>query len=74
MIIKTNMNKARVIAHNKRRASRAEAFKPLDIKATIPSEAMKAEKDRQAIRDADALKQIAIDTPNITEAELKELM
>ncbi len=62
--------KAKEIAHTKRRADREEQFKPLDIKATIPSEAVQAEADRQVIRNADALKQTAIDNAG-NEAELK---
>jgi len=60
------------ITHEKRRAKRATEFAPLDIKATIPSEAAAAETARAAIRakfdaiqadidacsDVDALKSI----------------
>jgi len=42
---------AREITHEKRRAKRATEFAPLDIKATIPSEAAAAETARAAIRD-----------------------
>ena len=38
-MIKTNINKAKEIAHGVRRAVRSEKFAPLDIKATIPTEA-----------------------------------
>jgi len=38
------------ITHEKRRAKRATEFAPLDIKATIPSEAAAAETARAAIR------------------------
>jgi hypothetical protein len=51
MTITINLEKAKSIAHDKRRAARSEEFKPLDIKATIPSEAVAAEASRQLIRD-----------------------
>jgi len=38
-MITINMTKAKEIAHDKRRAARSAEFAPLDIKATIPSEA-----------------------------------
>jgi hypothetical protein len=57
----TGLPKAKLIAHEKRRDERAVLFAPLDIKATIPSEANQAEADRQVIRDADDIKQIDID-------------
>lgn len=71
--VKVNMNKAKEIAHTKRRADREEAFKPLDVQATIPSQATAAEQARQAIRDADAQKQIDIDNAT-TPDELKTIM
>ena len=71
--VKTNMVKAKEIAHDVRRKTRDEAFKPLDVQATIPAQASAAETARQSIRDADALKQIAIDDAT-TEAELKTAM
>ena len=42
-MITINLNKAKELAHNKRRAARSAEFAPLDIKATIPSEAAAAE-------------------------------
>lgn len=68
-----NIDKAKSIAHDKRRADRAAEFAPLDIKATIPSEAAQAEADRKAVREKYAEKQIAIDAAQ-TVAELKEVM
>jgi len=62
MTIVINMTKAKAIAHDKRRAARSAEFAPLDIKATIPSEATAAETARQAIRDKYAAMQIAIDS------------
>ena len=60
-MIAINIDKAKAIAHDKRRAARAAEFAPLDIKATIPSEAAAAEAARQFIRDKYADIQIAID-------------
>jgi hypothetical protein len=60
-MIAININKAKAIAHDKRRAARAAEFAPLDIKATIPSEAVAAEAARQAVRDKYAVVQAAID-------------
>ena len=51
MTIKINIDKAKNIAHEVRRQKRSEEFAPLDIKATIPSEAVAAEAERQIIRD-----------------------
>ena len=60
-MITINIDKAKDIAHTMRRAARAAEFAPLDIKATIPSEAAAAEAARQFIRDKYADIQIAID-------------
>ena len=49
-MIKVNIAKAQVIAHDMRRAARSVEFAPLDIKATIPSEAVAAEEARADIR------------------------
>jgi hypothetical protein len=49
-MISVNMEKAKQIAHEKRRAARAKEFAPLDVKATIPAEAAAAEIARQAVR------------------------
>ena len=46
-----NIDKAKAIVHDKRRAARSAEFAPLDIKATIPSEAVAAEAARQAVRE-----------------------
>lgn len=61
MGIGLNINKAKDIAHEVRRAKRAEEFAPLDIKATIPAEATAAEAARQAVREKYAAMQTAID-------------
>ena len=49
-MITVNVDKAKGIAHEVRRAKRTEEFAPLDIKATIPSEAVAAEEARAVIR------------------------
>lgn len=49
-MITVNLDKAKEIAHEKRRAARSAEFAPLDIKATIPSEADAAEEARAVIR------------------------
>lgn len=56
-----NLNKAKGIAHELRRAARSAEFAPLDIKATIPSDSAQAEAQRQAVRDKYALIQTNID-------------
>jgi hypothetical protein len=66
-----NLNKAKNIAHDIRRAKRAEEFAPLDIKATIPSEAVAAEAARQAVRDKYAAMQTQINSASTPE-EIKE--
>jgi hypothetical protein len=69
-MITINLDKAKAIAHDKRRASRAAEFAPLDIKATIPSEAVAAESSRQFIRDKYADIQIQIDAAPTVDALL----
>jgi predicted nucleic acid-binding Zn-ribbon protein len=68
-----NLNKAKDIAHDKRRAARSAEFAPLDIKATIPSEAAAAEAARQAIREKYATLQSQMDAAQTPE-ELKALL
>lgn len=63
-MITINMDKAKAIAHNFRRAARAEEFKPFDeiIMKQIPgADAQAAEAERQAIRDKYTAMQAAID-------------
>jgi hypothetical protein len=70
-MITVNIDKAKTIVHDMRRAKRTAEFAPLDIKATIPSEAAAAEAARQAIRDKYAAIQTNIDAaPGITELKL----
>ena len=73
MKIIIDLNKAKEIAHDIRRAARNEKFVPLDIKATIPTEAVAAESARQVIREEDALLQIHMDNAPSAE-ELKLLL
>ncbi len=66
-MITINIDKAKTIAHDIRRAARAEEFAPLDIKATIPSEAEAAEAARQAVRDKYAAIQQSIESASTPE-------
>ena len=72
-MITINLTKAKDIAHDKRREARSFEFAPLDIKATIPSEATAAETARQAVRDKYAAMQVAIDSATTTE-QIKAVM
>jgi hypothetical protein len=70
-MINVNINKAKEIVHDIRRAKRTAEFAPLDAKATIPSEAVAAEAARQAIRDKYAAIQADIESaPGIPELKL----
>ena len=73
MSITINIDKAKTIAHEKRREARTLEFAPLDIKATIPSEATAAEAARQAVRTKYASMQLAIDA-STTINEIKAVM
>ena len=75
-MIKINLNKAKEIAHEKRRAARAEEFKPYDevIMKQIPgNDYTQAEAARQAIRDKYAALQAQMDAAQTPE-ELKALL
>lgn len=61
MGIVIDIPKAKAIAHDMRRTARSQEFAPLDIKATIPSEAAAAEAARQAVREKYAALQADID-------------
>jgi hypothetical protein len=64
-MIRIDIIKAKAIAHDMRRAARAEEFKPHDeiIMKQIPGvDAVAAEAARQAIRDKYSAMQTAIDT------------
>ena len=67
-----NITKAKIIAHDKRRQARSAEFAPLDIKATIPSEAVAAEAARAGIRAKYAIMQTAIDAATTVD-QLKNL-
>lgn len=70
-MISINIDKAKAIVHDKRRAARSAEFAPLDIKATIPSEAAAAEAARQAVREKYAAIQQDIDAaPGVPELKL----
>ena len=60
-MITINLTKAKDITHEARRAARSVEFAPLDVKATIPSEAAAAEAARAAIRTKYADIQTAVD-------------
>jgi len=69
-MIRINMNKAKDIAHDVRRAARAEEFGPHDdvIAKQIPGvSAQDAEAARQAIRDKYASMQAAVDAATTPE-------
>ena len=72
-MITINIDKAKTIAHDKRREARSAEFAPLDIKATIPSEATVAETARQVVRDKYAAMQAAIDSASTVD-EIKAVM
>ena len=72
-MITINIDKAKTIAHEARRAARAEEFKPLDIKATIPSEASAAEAERQVVRNKYAVMQTAVDAAQSVD-QIKEAL
>ena len=72
-MITINLDKAKVIAHDKRRQARSAEFAPLDIKATIPSEAVAAEAARAVIRTKYAEMQAEIDAATTTE-QIKAVM
>jgi hypothetical protein len=70
-MIVVNIDKAKQIAHEIRRDKRAQEFAPLDVKATIPSEAVEAESARQVIREKYAVIQQNIDASESPE-QIKE--
>ena len=70
-MITVNIEKAKLIAHEKRREARTEEFKQLDIQATIPMLAEQAEQKRQEVRDKYALMQTEIDAASTVD-DVKE--
>ena len=76
MSITVNMDKAKTIGHEIRRAKRADEFAPLDaeIAKQIPGTDMAAvEAQRQAIRDKCAVVQTQIDAAETPE-EIKQAL
>jgi len=67
-MITVNIGKAKDIAHAARRAARSVEFAPLDIKATIPSEAIAAEEARAVVRTKYDDMQTAIDEATTADA------
>lgn len=75
-MIKINMDKARNIAHDVRRAAREKEFEPYDnvIAKQIPGKALQeAETARQVIRDKYAQMQLKIDAAQ-TPDDLKHVL
>jgi hypothetical protein len=72
MGIVIDVNKAKAIGHDMRRAARAEEFKPFDeaIAKQIPGQVEGAEAQRQAIREKYAVIQTQIDAA-VTPDEIK---
>ena len=68
-----NITKAKNIAHDKRREARSAEFAPLDIKATIPSEATAAEAARAVVRAKYATMQTAIESASTVD-EIKSAL
>jgi hypothetical protein len=62
--MRLNLDKAKAIAHDRRRAAREQEFLPLDREVTIPSKANEAEAKRQAVRDKYAEMQNQINAAN----------
>mgnify|MGYP000629693576 CR=1 FL=1 len=75
-MITINIDKAKVIGHDMRRAARAEEFAPLDemIAKQIPNTNLQAvEMQRQTVRDKYATIQTEINSATTTE-EIKEAL
>lgn len=74
-MITININKAKTIAHDKRREARAEEFKPYDdaIAKQIPNQTEGAEAARALIRTKYATMQTEIDAASTVE-EIKAAM
>jgi Spy/CpxP family protein refolding chaperone len=72
-MIQIDISKAKEIAHEKRRASRAVEFAPLDTEATIPAMSEQAEAKRAEIREKYAEIQEQIDEANSVDV-LKDII
>lgn len=71
MGLSINLDKAKDIVHDIRRAKRTSEFAPLDRLVTIPGEAEAAEAARQAVREKYAAVQADIDSaPGVAELKL----
>lgn len=71
MGLSINIDKAKTIVHDIRRAKRTAEFAPLDRLATIPCEAEAAEAARQAVREKYTAVQADIDSaPCVAELKL----
>jgi hypothetical protein len=68
-MIVVNIDKAKAIGHEIRRAARTEEFKPYDdaIAKQIPGQTEGAEAQRQIIRDKYVVIQAAVDAATTTE-------
>jgi len=67
-MIQVNLGKAKTLAHNLRRFKRDAAFVPLDILATVPHLAVKAEEDRAILRASDDNLQLSIEATATVDA------
>ena len=74
-MITVNMDKAKAIGHEMRRAAREQEFKPFDdaIAKQIPGQTEGAEAQRQLIRDKYAAIQAQIDAASTPE-EIKQAL
>lgn len=74
-MIKINLDKAKAIAHEARRAARSVEFEPFDnaIAKQIPGQVNGAEAERQKIREKYAALQVKMDAAQTPE-QLKALM
>ena len=74
-MITININKAKAIGHEMRRAAREQEFKPFDdaIAKQIPGQMEGAEAQRQLIRDKYAVIQTQIDAATTPE-EIKQAL
>jgi hypothetical protein len=77
-MIHINLNKAKIIGHDKRRAKAQEMFAPYDkiIELNIPGQEqnrVEAEAQRAIIRQKDSACQIAIDASTTTD-QIKEAL
>lgn len=71
MGLSINIDKAKDIVHDIRRAKRTSEFAPLDRLVTIPGEAEAAEAARRAVREKYAAVQADIDSaPGVAELKL----